>query len=364
MSFWSTFSPAQRTAAGVCLHLFIIAVGCHLAFAGLSAKSTLGVFCGMGLLAALGTGYANKILTAVRWAKDHMRSILPLLLLVLCVGGCTRVEPGHVGILVHLYGGAKGVDFEPVGVGMVWYNPMWTSVYEYPTFVQTAVWSASTTEGKELNEEISFTCEGMVITGDISLSYHLEADKVPAFFAKFRSDRLDTFTHGFLHNVARDAFNETTAAGYTVEQCYGSKRDEILTMVRGRIMEAVSAYGVVLEQFGYLGHLRLPEKVVAALNAKIQATQDAIRVENEIRQATAEAAKTVATAEGAAKSATLRAQADAANNRLIAESLTPALVQYMLVQRWNGQRPMVEGTGSSLFLQLPAPSAPAAKVVP
>jgi len=48
----------------------------------------------------------------------------------------------------------------------------------------------------------------MVINGDISLSYQLTAEKVPAFYVKFRSDDLKAFTYGFLHNVARDAFNE------------------------------------------------------------------------------------------------------------------------------------------------------------
>ena len=74
----------------------------------------------------------------------------------------------------------------------------------------------------------------------------------------------------------------------------------------------------------------------------------------EVKQAEADARKAVAEAEGQAKAKVTRANADAANlltvaeaqakaNRLLNESLTPTLVEWSRVQKWNGQLPTFTG---------------------
>ena len=50
--------------------------------------------------------------------------------------GYERVDAGCEGIKVNLYGSDKGVDDVSLVTGAVWYNPITTAVYEYPTFVQ------------------------------------------------------------------------------------------------------------------------------------------------------------------------------------------------------------------------------------
>lgn len=324
----------------------------------LSSASTVGFIAGVAVLVGTVVGFLPP---TVRFVVNNARRIdkaLGVVALAILVGmtgsGCgySRVEPGHVGIKVHLYGGDKGVDFEPLKVGAYWYNPWYETIYEFPIYVQTATWTQNPKEGSSNDESITFnTKEGMVISGDISLSYHLDGDKVPAFFAKFRTDKLDVFTHGFMRNVARDAFNDIGPT-YSVEEVYGEKKEELRKKVLARVQEQVLEYGVMLEQFGYIGALRLPEKVVAALNGKIQATQDAMRIQNEVAQATAEAQKTVATATGAAQARMLQAKAEADANKIVAASLTPELVQYMIAKQWDGHRPMVEGSSSGLLLSL------------
>lgn len=262
--------------------------------------------------------------------------------------GCKRVEPGHVGIKVNYYGTDRGVQSYPIVTGMVWYNPVAETVLEYPTYVQTAVWTRDRDEGSPINEEISFnTKEGLVITADVSLSYQITHDKIPAFYVKFRSDDLNRFTHGFMRNVARDAFNEE-AASYTAEEVYASKKEEFLTRVRDRINRTVSPYGPQLEQMGFIGAPRLPQNVVDALNSKIQATQIAQRVENELRAAEAEAKKRIAAAEGEARA-----------NRVLSESLNEKLLQWRQLElqgqalgRWNGQLPQYTGSQAIPFIQV------------
>jgi regulator of protease activity HflC (stomatin/prohibitin superfamily) len=268
---------------------------------------------------------------------------------ILSMSGCTRVEPGYVGIKVVYGGGDKGVNDFPAQTGWVFYFPGVSTVFEYPTYVQTAVWTKDQTEGSDSNEEITFnTKEGLVVSGDISLAYQLLPEKVPYFYVKFRSDDLEHFTHGFLRNIARDAFNEV-GAKYGVEDVYGAKKEEFLKEIKTYVNSQVVPYGLKIEQFGFIGALRIPQNVKAALDAKIQATQDAIRSENQVRQAKAEAEKMVAIARGKSES-----------NTLLNNSITPTLLEWerlqvarQTIEKWNGVRPTVEGNSNLLFT-LPA----------
>jgi regulator of protease activity HflC (stomatin/prohibitin superfamily) len=283
--------------------------------------------------------------------KKLMLLVTSLCLVILT--GCSRVEPGHVGIKINYYGSQRGVGQIPLLTGMVFYNPMTETVLQYPTFVQTAIWTRSPLEGSPNNEEISFnSSDGAVFTADLSLSYQLDASKIPDFYVKFRSDNLSNFTHGFLRNVARDCINEVSAK-YTAEQLYSSSKEEFLRLAKERINSQVTTFGVEIQQFGFVGAPRPPQNIVDSINNKIQATQDAQRAQNQVAQAEAIARSRVATAEGEAKA-----------NSVLASSVTPALLEWKkleisakLAEKWDGRQPetLVTGTGgNSLILQLPA----------
>src|SRR5258708_30428007 len=125
--------------------------------------------------------------------------------------------------------------------------------------MQTAKWTRDVHEGNPQNEEITFTNrDAMLISADISLGYSLKPELVPAFYEKFRIENLDNFTHNFLRNVARDHFNET-AGKYSVEQIMGDN-GPFLAEVRDKLQKQVAPYGVLIEQFGFIGPPRPPKR--------------------------------------------------------------------------------------------------------
>src|SRR5258708_16875013 len=78
-----------------------------------------------------------------------MKHILSAILVAvsLFIGGCTTINPGHVGIVVNNLGSNRGVqDYTPT-TGFVTYNPVTTSIVEYPTYVQTVKCTANPHEG-------------------------------------------------------------------------------------------------------------------------------------------------------------------------------------------------------------------------
>jgi len=368
--------------------LGLCVLGCvSLALYLLNLHSTIANIVG-GLVMFLGiAGVAAAAPFGVRTLKGSATSWWGKFMLLVAFSlfiGCTTIAPGHVGIVVNKMGSDRGVESYPQQTGLVWFNPFVTTVFEYPTFVQTVVWTRTPSEGNPNNEEVSFnTKEGLTMTADVSVSYQLTPENVPSFYVKFRNDDLKLFTHGYLRSLARDKFNEV-AATYGVEEIYGPKKEVFLGEVKRRINEALKPLGAHIdEQFGFVGAPRPPENVVQAINAKIASTQKAIQLENELRQAQAEAAKQVASAEGGAKAKLAAAQGDALAavalaegeatatvarataaykaNDLVSKSVTPAVlewkrleIQQAPIQKWNGVRPTVEaGTGTNLLLAVP-----------
>jgi regulator of protease activity HflC (stomatin/prohibitin superfamily) len=277
-----------------------------------------------------------------------MKKLIPLgvvlvLILIMLVASWKRIGAGYVGIIVDMAGSQKGVQDLPITTGWTFVNPVTQKVYEWPTFVQTAKWTRSVNEGAPTNEEISFnSVEGLVISADISLSYDLDPLKVPAFYVKFRSDDLNQFTHGFLRNIARDAFNEI-ASRMKVDDIYGAKKTELIEKVKNLVNTQVEMFGVKIEQLGFIGELRLPEAVVNALNLKIAAIQQSAAAQNQIVQAQAEAQQKIA-----------RAQGEAQANSLLAKSISPQLIQWrqldILDKHWDGKYPQYLGGNALLTI--------------
>ena len=84
-------------------------------------------------------------------SKIVLVSLVIVFLVFLGVAGCNRIDAGHVGIKVNLYGSDKGVSDITEVTGMVWYNRWYTAVYEVPTFVQNAVYTHDETDESYTN---------------------------------------------------------------------------------------------------------------------------------------------------------------------------------------------------------------------
>lgn len=292
--------------------------------------------------------------------KQKIAAVSLLFILMVMTTCCTtRIGPGMVGIEVDQSGTQRGVQDVTLKTGRVWYNPYSTSIIEYPTYMQSVTWTADTKEGNPANEEITFnTKDSMTVRGDFNLSYTLLAEKVPAFYIKFRNDDLAAFNNGFLHSVARTCINDT-AGSYTIDQIMGDN-GPWLKESQLCLDQKLDLYGVKIEQFGIIGSPRPPETVIQSINMKVQATQVALQKQNEVAQAEADAKSKVAVANGDAASQIARAKGEAESNRIKSSSIDDKLIQWYkltndhdLIWRWNGQRPNVEAGNSGVLLQLP-----------
>lgn len=276
---------------------------------------------------------------------------LSLVAVAMAGPACTRINPGHVGIKVVAGGSDRGVSDFPAQMGWVFYNPITTSLMEYPTFVQTAVWTQNPGEGHPLNEEITFTNKDkMTISVDVNLSYHIDPAKVPHFYVKFRSDDISTFTYGYLHNTARDAFNEH-AGRYSIDEIMGDNA-KFLKDVRDGLQTEVGTIGVVIDQFGIIGAPRPPAFVLEQINASAHASQLALQKQNELAQVQADMAKETAKKTTYAANLIMYAEAEAKANRMISESINSNLLEKMRLERWDGHLPQFNGGSTNPFVSI------------
>ena len=263
----------------------------------------------------------------------------------------TVIEPGYTGNKINRLVD-RGITREDVVTGFVFYNPIQSQIVVYPTFVQRVIWTHDTAEGNASNEELTFnTKDSVPVNLDVAVAYLLDARQVPQFYTHFRADRIESFTHGYLRDMAR---NVVVAIGseYTFDEINGEKKERFLARVTDDMNRRLTPLGITIQQFGLVGALRPPQALLDAVNAKTRAIQEAIRTENEVRAAQAEAKKRVAIAAG-----------EAAANRALASSLDPALLdwerlklQREAIAKWNGNMPSVmAGQGNSMLFNVPTP---------
>ena len=239
---------------------------------------------------------------------------------------CERVDAGHEGILVDLYGSDKGVNDVSLVTGMVYFNPFTQMVYEYPTFVQTVDYPAFTINAKD----------GSEFTVDPTISLKIIDGQAAPIFRKYRKDVPDII-NGPLFNHVRDAFR-IQLNKFTTDEIV-SMRDSLEKAVEKQLIATLNREGFQLEQL--TSGLKYPQTIVDAVNAKNKAVQEAQKAENEVKVAEAQARKLVVAAE-----------AEAEANRLRTQALTPAVLQKAWIDKWDGAVPMVEGGGSQMFLDL------------
>jgi regulator of protease activity HflC (stomatin/prohibitin superfamily) len=257
------------------------------------------------------------------------------------VNSCERIDAGHVGVKVDMYGSGKGVNDVTECTGVVFYNPITTKIYEFPTFIQHK-------EYKDDNSFVVNSKDGSEFSVSPIMNYSVQREKVPAIFSKYRRS-LEEIEEGFLKTAVYDAFRLATNK-YTADGLIGNREVfevEVRRLLEGQLLKE----GFVINQF--TSNLVYPDSFKKAINAKNNAVQSALMAENKVKQAEAEAKIKVATANGNAEALLANARAEAESNRLRQQTLTPMLLQQQWIEKWKGQVPTTQlGTNTQVLYGL------------
>lgn len=244
--------------------------------------------------------------------------IFPVIFLILLAAvlsaSCTRIDAGHEGILVKMYGSEKGVQDVTLVTGRVFFNPLSEDVYEFPIFVQTADYEAFNVNAKD----------GSVFTVDPTISFAVKPGKSPHIFSKYRKT-IEEITRTTLYNYVKDAFR-LQMNKYSTDELI-SNRQKFEADVQNTLEATLDRDGFKLEQL--TSGLQYPEAIVRAIDAKNKAVQEAMQVENELKVAEAQAKKLI-----------IQAEAEKRANELKQQALTPLLIQQQFIDKWDGHTPL------------------------
>lgn len=268
--------------------------------------------------------------------------VLGLIVAILVgVSSCERIDAGHVGVKVNMYGSGKGVNDVTEVTGWVFYNPISTKIYEFPTFIQHKEYTGD-------NSFIVNSKDGSEFSVSPIMNYSVQREKVPAIFAKYRRS-LEEIEEGFLKTAVYDAFRLATNK-YTADGLIGNR--EVFEQEVRKLLEAqLLKEGFIINQF--TSNLVYPDSFKKAINAKNNAVQAALMAENKVKQAEAEAKIKIATANGNAEAMLANARAEAESNRLRQQTLTPMLIQQQWIEKWNGDVPTTTlGSGTNVMYGL------------
>jgi regulator of protease activity HflC (stomatin/prohibitin superfamily) len=278
----------------------------------------------------------NEQLKQKEMIKGVGGAILAIVLSIFLFASCERIDAGHVGVKVNLYGDDKGVADVAEVTGIVFYNPLSSSIYEFPTFIQHK-------EYKDDNSFVVNSKDGSEFHVSPIINYSVKREKVPYIFGKYRRSLVE-IEDGFLKTNIYDAFR-MTANAYTAEELI-SNRQLFETKVRATLDAGLIREGFVINQL--TSNLVYPNTFKKAIEAKNNAVQQALMAENRVKTAEAQAKIKVATAEGNAQSLLIQARATAEANSLKQRTLTPLLLQLEYINKWDGKLP-VYGTVPQMF---------------
>ncbi len=255
---------------------------------------------------------------------------------ILMTASCRVVDSGEIGIMFHKwssneqdYGGVEGTC-----KGWVFYNPITTSVFTYPTFIQRKTYEAFKVNAKDASE----------FRMDPTIAYRINPEKACDIFTKYRKG-IEDLENGYIRTCIYEAYR-TCANRYTSDSLM-SNRANFESDVRNRLESSLMSEGFLVEEF--TSQITPPESLAQMINEKNAAVQSALKAENKVKEAEAEAKIKIAEARGNAEAIHIKADAEAYYNRTIAASLSPLIVQEDWIEKWNGTVPTVVGGQNMMF---------------
>lgn len=232
-----------------------------------------------------------------------MNKLILVALMIFTLTGCgvKGVEDGQKGVKLDF---GKITD-DPIGTGWHWYFLPVTTI---------EVWNVKTQQVEEKADVPS--SEGLISTLDISLLFHVPADKVVQVRKTIGIDYSSTVLEPYM----REAVRSTTSA-YTVADLYSDAgRKEISTKILSYLKDKLESRGIIIEDVLIKG-VQLPSVFAASIENKLKVEQESLQKQYELVKAKKDAEIAVAEANGVAES-----------NKIIASSITENYLRYKFIQ--------------------------------
>ena len=225
------------------------------------------------------------------------------------MSACIRqIDAGTIGVQ-SLFG---KVNPKVLDNGLNFVNPL-VDVSIFDTKTQNYTMAAKTSEGDQQGDDAIrvLSSDGLEVVIDLTVLYKIMPDKAPAIFKGIGTDYKDKIVRPITRTRIRD-----NAVYYDAVALYSKRRDEFQSRIYNTIDKDFKNRGLILEQL-LIRNIDLPESVKKTIESKINAEQDAQKMEFVLQKEKQEAERKRVEARGIADYQTI-----------IALSLTDRQLQY------------------------------------
>jgi len=192
------------------------------------------------------------------------------------LSSCVTVRPGEVGMVQSLGKLSNKVRTQ----GAVFYNP----------FTQRVIKASIQTSNLELSLNLP-SKEGLSVNSQISILFRLEKSKVPDIIRELSLDY-----EPVISNVFRSA-SADVCSQFFAKDMHSGMRADIEEAIRKKMDLILGKQGIIIESV-LMKSIQLPQGLANSIEQKLQAEQDAMRMEFILQQAKLEADRKIIEAKG------------------------------------------------------------------
>ncbi|MBM3430226.1 MAG: prohibitin family protein [Bacteroidetes bacterium] len=262
-----------------------------------------------------------------------MKNLIIVFAVILTSSSCSIIKPHQVGIKSNLGKISERVK-KP---GPVIFNPFLTRV------IKVNIRTANLSIKENLPKK-----EGLTILSESSILYHIKSEDVPKLIKETGLSYEDNLILPVFRSAASDVCSK-----YFAKDMHSAKRSEIEREIQKRLSEVCEPKGFVIEAV-LLKSITLPAGLTRSIETKLEAEQEALRMEfvldrqkkeverqvieaegakrTNVIQSEARAESAIIESEGKAKSIEIEAKANKAANDLLNSSITPNILKMNQIQ--------------------------------
>ena len=248
--------------------------------------------------------------------KNGMRLLSFLVMGLGVMTSCVKqIDAGYIGVQ-SLFG---KIQEKSLGSGLNFVNPL-VSVSEVDVRTQNYTMSGVENEGDKQGDDAIrvLTKDGLEVTIDLSVLYRVNATNAPQLVKKVGIDFKDKIIRPLARTKIRD-----NAVYYDAVELYSTKRDEFQQRIFKDIDKEFNNRGLILENL-LIRNIALPQTVKLTIESKINAEQEAQKMQFVLQKEQQEAERKRVEARGIAD-----------YQKILNEGLTDKQIQYEQIKAYK-----------------------------
>ncbi len=271
---------------------------------------------------------------------SSMKVVLVAIIVLIIIGVVASasvkiVDAGNRGILLHW--NAVDLSAPPLDEGIHFVIPFQDDIVQME--VRTLKYDKGTRSASKDLQSVETT---------VTVNYHPDKERIHVLFKEIGLD--------YENRVIQPAIEETVkqvTANYNAEELI-TKRPQVKSDIESAIRDRLNQFDIITEVIS-ITDFEFSALFNKAIESKVEAEQNALRAENDLRRIQVEAQQHEATAEGLAAANIAEAKGEAEAIAIINQALAqnPNYFEWLKIQAWDGKLPLVVGEGGTPFIQIP-----------